>query len=78
MGNSSTIDILPADTVVGPAGSMVALDAVCVEGGVAYTHNWGGKHVTANLFGAQLQARVLDLMRWRYVMVSIWRLKKAI
>lgn len=51
-GGSLTIEILPAGAVVGPRDIMDAVDAGLVEGGFAWTHYWGGKHVAANLFGA--------------------------
>ena len=39
---------------------MDAVDAGLVEGGFAWTHYWGGKHVAANLYSAhQLLERVL-------------------
>ena len=49
---SLTIEVLPAGAVVGPRDIMDAVDAGLVEGGFAWTHYWGGKHVAANLFGA--------------------------
>ena len=49
---SLTIEVLPAGAVVGPRDVMDAVDAGLVEGGFAWTHYWGGKHVAANLFGA--------------------------
>ena len=49
---SLTIELLPAGAVVGPRDIMDAVDAGLVEGGMAWTHYWGGKHVAANLFGA--------------------------
>ena len=51
-GGSLTIEVLPAGAVVGPRDIMDAVDAGLVEGGFAWTHYWGGKHVAANLFGA--------------------------
>ena len=51
-GGSLTIEVLPAGAVVGPREIMDAVDAGLVEGGFAWTHYWGGKHVAANLFGA--------------------------
>ena len=51
-GGSLTIEVLPAGAVVGPRDVMDAVDAGLVEGGFAWTHYWGGKHVAANLFGA--------------------------
>jgi TRAP-type mannitol/chloroaromatic compound transport system substrate-binding protein len=49
---SLTIEVLPAGAVVGPRDIIDAVDAGLVEGGFAWTHYWGGKHVAANLFGA--------------------------
>ncbi len=49
---SLKIEVLPAGAVVGPRDIMDAVDAGLVEGGFAWTHYWGGKHVAANLFGA--------------------------
>jgi len=49
---SLSIEVLPAGAVVGPRDVMDAVDAGLVEGGFAWTHYWGGKHVAANLFGA--------------------------
>jgi TRAP-type mannitol/chloroaromatic compound transport system substrate-binding protein len=49
---SLKIEILPAGAIVGPRDIMDAVDAGLVEGGFAWTHYWGGKHVAANLFGA--------------------------
>ena len=49
---SLRIEVLPAGAVVGPRDIMDAVDAGLVEGGFAWTHYWGGKHVAANLFGA--------------------------
>ena len=49
---SLTVEVLPAGAVVGPRDIMDAVDAGLVEGGFAWTHYWGGKHVAANLFGA--------------------------
>src|SRR6056300_766859 len=49
---SLKIEVLPAGAVVGPRDVMDAVDAGLVEGGFAWTHYWGGKHVAANLFGA--------------------------
>src|SRR6056300_989191 len=49
---SLTIEVLPAGAVVGPRDVIDAVDAGLVEGGFAWTHYWGGKHVAANLFGA--------------------------
>ncbi|MGB0507196.1 MAG: TRAP transporter substrate-binding protein [Pikeienuella sp.] len=51
-GGSLTIEVLPAGAVVGPRDILDAVDAGLVEGGFAWTHYWGGKHVAANLFGA--------------------------
>ena len=51
---SRTIEVLPAGAVVGPRDIMDAVDAGLVEGGFAWTHYWGGKHVAANLFGAPI------------------------
>ena len=51
-GGSLTIEVLPAGAVVGPRDVLDAVDAGLVEGGFAWTHYWGGKHVAANLFGA--------------------------
>ncbi|MEM6596169.1 MAG: TRAP transporter substrate-binding protein [Pseudomonadota bacterium] len=51
-GGSLKIEVLPAGAVVGPRDIMDAVDAGLVEGGFAWTHYWGGKHVAANLFGA--------------------------
>ena len=51
-GGSLVIEVLPAGAVVGPRDIMDAVDAGLVEGGFAWTHYWGGKHVAANLFGA--------------------------
>jgi TRAP-type mannitol/chloroaromatic compound transport system substrate-binding protein len=51
---SLTIEVLPAGAVVGPRDVMDAVDAGLVEGGFAWTHYWGGKHVAANLFGAPI------------------------
>jgi len=51
-GGSLIIEVLPAGAVVGPRDIMDAVDAGLVEGGFAWTHYWGGKHVAANLFGA--------------------------
>ena len=49
---SLTIEVLPAGAIVGPRDILDAVDAGLVEGGFAWTHYWGGKHVAANLFGA--------------------------
>ena len=49
---SLTIEVLPAGAIVGPRDVLDAVDAGLVEGGFAWTHYWGGKHVAANLFGA--------------------------
>ncbi len=49
---SLKIEVLPAGAVVGPRDIIDAVDAGLVEGGFAWTHYWGGKHVAANLFGA--------------------------
>ena len=49
---SLTVEVLPAGAVVGPRDIIDAVDAGLVEGGFAWTHYWGGKHVAANLFGA--------------------------
>ena len=49
---SLKIEVLPAGAVVGPRDVMDAVDAGLVEGGFAWTHYWGDKHVAANLFGA--------------------------
>src|SRR5210317_546158 len=49
---SLKIEVLPAGAVVGPRDVIDAVDAGLVEGGFAWTHYWGGKHVAANLFGA--------------------------
>jgi TRAP-type mannitol/chloroaromatic compound transport system substrate-binding protein len=49
---SLKVEVLPAGAVVGPRDIMDAVDAGLVEGGFAWTHYWGGKHVAANLFGA--------------------------
>ena len=51
---SLKIEVLPAGAVVGPRDIMDAVDAGLVEGGFAWTHYWGGKHVAANLFGAPI------------------------
>ena len=51
-GGSLVIEVLPAGAIVGPRDIMDAVDAGLVEGGFAWTHYWGGKHVAANLFGA--------------------------
>ena len=51
-GGSLKVEVLPAGAVVGPRDIMDAVDAGLVEGGFAWTHYWGGKHVAANLFGA--------------------------
>lgn len=51
-GGSLNIEVLPAGAVVAPGDVMDAVDAGLVEGGFAWTHYWGGKHVAANLFGA--------------------------
>ena len=51
-GGSLTVEVLPAGAVVGPRDIIDAVDAGLVEGGFAWTHYWGGKHVAANLFGA--------------------------
>jgi TRAP-type mannitol/chloroaromatic compound transport system substrate-binding protein len=53
-GGSLTIEVLPAGAVVGARDVMDAVDAGLVEGGFAWTHYWGGKHVAANLFGAPI------------------------
>ena len=51
-GGSLTVEVLPAGAVVGPRDIIDAVDSGLVEGGFAWTHYWGGKHVAANLFGA--------------------------
>lgn len=51
-GGSLKVEVLPAGAVVGPRDIIDAVDAGLVEGGFAWTHYWGGKHVAANLFGA--------------------------
>ncbi len=51
-GGSLKLEVLPAGAIVGPRDIMDAVDAGLVEGGFAWTHYWGGKHVAANLFGA--------------------------
>ena len=51
---SLTIEVLPAGAVVGPRDIIDAVDSGLVEGGFAWTHYWGGKHVAANLFGAPI------------------------
>src|SRR6056300_343515 len=51
---SGKIEILPAGAVVGPRDVSDAVDAGLVEAGFAWTHNWGGKHPAANLFGAPI------------------------
>ena len=53
-GGSLKIEILPAGAIVGPRDIIDAVDAGLVEGGFAWTHYWGGKHVAANLFGAPI------------------------
>jgi len=53
-GGSLTIEVLPAGAIVGARDVMDAVDAGLVEGGFAWTHYWGGKHVAANLFGAPI------------------------
>jgi len=53
-GGSLTIEVLPAGAIVGPRDILDAVDAGLVEGGFAWTHYWGGKHVAANLFGAPI------------------------
>ena len=74
-GGSLKIEVLPAGAVVGPRDIMDAVDAGLVEGGFAWTHYWGGKHVAANLFGAPVCGRwrwhgqhripILVPVRWR-------------
>ena len=51
-GGSLTIEVLPDGAVVEPSDIMDAVDAGLVEGGFAWTHYRGSKHVAANLFGA--------------------------
>lgn len=51
---SLIIEVLPAGAVVGPRDIIDAVDSGLVEGGFAWTHYWGGKHVAANLFGAPI------------------------
>ena len=53
-GGSLTLEVLPAGAIVGSRDVMDAVDAGLVEGGFAWTHYWGGKHVAANLFGAPI------------------------
>ena len=63
---SLKIEILPAGAIVGPRDIMDAVDAGLVEGGFAWTHYWGGKHVAANLFGAPVAGAGvgLDNIAW--------------
>ena len=58
-GGSLTSKCCPPGAVVGPRDIMDAVDAGLVEGGFAWTHYWGGKHVAANLFGAPVAGPVL-------------------
>jgi TRAP-type mannitol/chloroaromatic compound transport system substrate-binding protein len=53
-GGSLKLEVLAAGAVVGSRDVMDAVDAGLVEGGFAWTHYWGGKHVAANLFGAPI------------------------
>ena len=57
-GGSLKIEILPAGAIVGPRDIMDAVDAGLVEGGFAWTHYWGGKHVAATYLVLQLRVPV--------------------
>ena len=60
-GGSLTIEVLPSGAVVGPRDITDAVDAGLVEGGFAWTHYWGGKHVAANLFGSPVASAGVGL-----------------
>ena len=64
---SLKIEVLPAGAVVGPRDIMDAVDAGLVEGGFAWTHYWGGKHVAANLFGAPVAGAGVGLDNFAFL-----------
>ncbi len=46
------IEVLPANSVVGNADILDAVDKGLLDGGFAWTHYWSGKHPAAMLFGS--------------------------
>ncbi len=51
-GGEVNIEVLPANSVVGNADILDAVDKGLLDGGFAWTHYWSGKHPAAMLFGS--------------------------
>lgn len=51
-GGEVDIEVLPAGSVVGVKEILDAVDKGLLEGGVAWTHYWSGKHPATMLFGS--------------------------
>jgi len=51
-GGEVIIEVLPANSVVGNADILDAVDKGLLDGGFAWTHYWSGKHPAAMLFGS--------------------------
>ena len=51
-GGEVLIEVLPANSVVGNADILDAVDKGLLDGGFAWTHYWSGKHPAAMLFGS--------------------------
>ena len=53
-GGSVVFEVLPAGAIVGIPETLDAVDKGLIEGGLAWTHFWSGKHPAAMLFGSPI------------------------
>jgi len=58
---SVTFEVLPAGAIVGIPETLDAVDKGLIEGGLAWTHFWSGKHPAAMLFGSPIAGAGLGL-----------------
>jgi TRAP-type mannitol/chloroaromatic compound transport system substrate-binding protein len=62
-----TFEVLPAGAIVGIPETLDAVDKGLIEGGLAWTHFWSGKHPAAMLFGSPIAGAGLGMDNFAWV-----------
>ena len=62
-----TFEVLPAGAIVGIPETLDAVDKGLIEGGLAWTHFWSGKHPAAMLFGSPIAGAGLGIDNFAWV-----------
>jgi TRAP-type mannitol/chloroaromatic compound transport system substrate-binding protein len=66
-GGTVTFEVLPAGAIVGVAETLDAVDKGLIEGGLAWTHFWSGKHPATMLFGSPIAGAGLGMDNFAWV-----------